>query len=167
MGKKMTTRKTILGAIAVLALSGTGIHNLMGADFPEGQHQIVVELAKLRADVLLILAETQQMKIEKLRAELKCVQQRQKDRAATEDLRREQLADLDQQLANADLPEQIRLEIETVRTGIVENMSGAAKQEQFSLDRRQADLTNQLRQETERFSAWKQQAQQLASAAAQ
>ncbi|HEX4773864.1 MAG TPA: hypothetical protein VH351_23725 [Bryobacteraceae bacterium] len=163
----MKSRKAILGGIAVLALSGAGVPSLMAADLPDPQRQIIVELAKLRVDVLLILTETQQMKIEKLSADLHRVQQRQKELAAAEALRREQLADLDQQLASADLPEQTRPEIEAVRTGVVETMSGTAKQEQSSLEKRQAELTDQLRLETQRFTAWKQQAQLLASSAAQ
>ncbi len=163
----MRIRKTVLGGITVLALSGAGVRNLMAADPADGPRQIAVELAKLRADVLVILAEMEQMKVEKLKAELNRVQQRQKELAAAEAQRREELADLDQQLSSADLPEQTRPEIEAVRTGIVDNMSGAARQEQSSLEKRQAELTDQLRQEMERFAAWKQQAQLLRSSAAQ
>lgn len=163
----MRIRKTILGGITLFALSSTGVRNLMAADPPDGHRQIAVELAKLRADVLVILAEMEQMKVEKLEAELNRVQQKQKELAAAEAQQREELAGLDQQLSSADLPEQTRPEVEAVRSGIVENMSGPARQEQFSLEKRQVELTDQVRQELQRFAAWKQQAQLLASSAAQ
>lgn len=147
----MKLRTLFIPAISVLAMNALGpIVKAQNCPAPEYQ-KLVAELRQVKADVLQLLLDSQTDKVKALQGELGQIQQQQLKLQQAEQIRRQQLVSIEEQLADPELEKDARPQVESVREQLIGNDAESLRSELSAAQERETDLMRRLRIEFQRL----------------
>jgi hypothetical protein len=163
--KNMETKKMLTSVAAGLALiiSSAPAYGQNG-DQIDLQKYVSSQIVELRADLLEFLLDAQESKIRELTLELEKTRQEQKQLQEGERQRVQQISEVQQQLANPDLDQPARPQIEALGVQLMTEDAEKVRTGQAALAQREAGLVQRLDREAQRGRKLQERARQLQTA---
>ena len=158
----MTSMGKLRHLVCLVMCFGTSARAQQGCQ-ADWVQSISAQILDLRAHIGELLAEAHQQKLTELSREMEEIRGRQQVLDKEEHQLRQQITDVEGQLATSGLEPQAREQVEAVRNQLTGDLTTKLRSDRAALEQRQADTAGRLTQELQSYQRVKDWARQLES----